>query len=126
LLAGDKGFRRELIQIKGNTFTATTWSSEGESSSTVSGSIEIDSTSIPKSIDFISGDNLDDRLLGIYEISDRTLKLCSVEQTREDVSSNRPVKRPTKFAAPAGSELARRKSANYSAVRARACWTTIK
>jgi len=100
---GENGFGSGLLLIKGNTFSMTGQNSNGRQVEGESGLIEIGSGTDPKSIDLISPNNPEDRLVGIYEIKDGTLRICWVEQSNIDVAEGKPVERPTTFESPAGS-----------------------
>ena len=94
-----------LVQIKGETITRIQTAPNGEKSETEWGRIALNSQTNPKSIDIVNPDGPGGRLLGIYELNDGVLRICFVEQSDIDVAEGKPVKRPTKFDAPAGSEM---------------------
>jgi uncharacterized protein (TIGR03067 family) len=103
-LAANRGVGM-LVQIKGETITRIQTAPNGEKSEIEWGRIELNSKTNPKSIDIVNPDGPGGRLLGIYELKDGALKVCFVEQSNVDVDRGRTVKRPTKFDAPAGSEM---------------------
>ncbi|MFN3167693.1 MAG: protein kinase domain-containing protein [Phycisphaeraceae bacterium] len=102
---GDNGFGRGLLLIKGNTFSITGQNASGRQVEGESGLIEIGSGTDPKSIDLISPNNPDDRLVGIYELKGETLRICWVEQSNIDVAKGKSVERPTTFESPEGSRI---------------------
>ena len=107
-LAIENGFGGALLQIKGNTFVIGEKKPNGEKSEVDTGQIEIDSTTTPKTIDFIGRAQL---TIGIYEFEDGVLRICLVEQGGTDapagerIPATKPLKRPTTFDSPAGSNM---------------------
>ena len=107
-LATEDGFGGLLLQIKGNTFVIAERKPNGEKSEVDTGRIEIDSTTTPKTIDFIGRA---ESTFGIYELKDGVLRVCLVEQGGTDAPARnasrtaKPVKRPTTFDSPAGSNI---------------------
>lgn len=73
------------------------WSLNMEGREIAGGTSTIDPIRTPKTIDFTvtTGDSQGDRLLGIYELGEKTRKLCVVQKDRE---------RPTDFTSTPGSE----------------------
>jgi len=102
--AADKGVGMQL-QIKGDTITRIQSRPGGEKLEKEWGRIELNNKTNPKSIDIVNPDGPGGRLLGIYELKDGTLNICFAERTNVDVAQERAAKRPTMFAAPAGSDL---------------------
>lgn len=98
----DKDMSMQL-RIRGNTLERFGETPDGKKYAKAWGDIVLNSSTNPKSIDIISTDNLDDRLLGIYEIKDDVLKFCFAEQSNIDVDRGRQVERPKTFRAPEGS-----------------------
>ncbi len=101
-LAADKGVGMQL-RIKGNTLSRSQTRPDGKKSERPWGSIELDSTANPKSIDIVNPDGPGGRLLGIYELKDGALRICFAERSNVDDAQSIPVKRPRTFDAPAGS-----------------------
>jgi len=73
-----------------------TWILQVDGGKVTEGTSEIDPAKNPKTIDFMEteGENKGKPVLGIYELSDETRKLCFAEIGKE---------RPTEFSAPPGS-----------------------
>ena len=94
-----------ISRRKGDTITRIQTAPNGEKSETEWGRIELDNKANPKSIDIFKPDSPSDRLLGIYDIKDGTLRICFAEQSTIDIARGRTVNRPTTFDAPAGSEM---------------------
>ncbi|PAY16788.1 hypothetical protein CKO51_24925 [Rhodopirellula sp. SM50] len=107
-LATENGFGGLLLQIKGNRFVIKERTPTGGISDVDTGRIEIDSTTTPKTIDFVGRDKPNQRSLGIYEFEDGVLRICLVEQGGTDapagerIPDTKPLKRPTTFDSPAG------------------------
>ena len=80
-LAADDGFGGLLLQIKNDTFVLTEKRPNGEMNEIDTGRIEINSTTSPKTIDFIGRA---ERRPGIYELRDGVLRICVVEQGGAD------------------------------------------
>ncbi|EMB17828.1 protein containing Serine/threonine protein kinase [Rhodopirellula europaea 6C] len=110
-LATENGFGGLLLQIKGNRFVIKERTPNGDISDVDNGRIEIGSTTTPKTIDFIDRDQPNQRSLGIYELDDGVLRICLAEQGGTDASAGeripdtKPLKRPTTFDSPAGSNI---------------------
>ena len=107
-LAIENGFGGLLLQIKGDTFVIAKRNPDGMKTDVDTGRIEIDSTATPKTIDFIG--RAEPRL-GIYELKHGVLRVCLIEQAGtesprgERIPDGKPVKRPTSFDSPAGSNI---------------------
>jgi len=107
-LSIENGFAGLLLQIQGDTFAITEKKPNGEESKVDTGRIEIDSTTSPKNIDFIGRAQ---STFGIYELKGDVLRVCLVEQGGTDapagerVPDTKPLKRPTTFDSPDGSNI---------------------
>jgi uncharacterized protein (TIGR03067 family) len=107
-LATEDGFNGLLLQIKGNKFVIAERKPNGEKSEVDTGRIEINSTTYPKTIDFIGRAQ---STFGIYEFKDGVLRVCLVEQggtdapAEERIPNTKAAKRPTTFDSPAGSNM---------------------
>jgi uncharacterized protein (TIGR03067 family) len=107
-LSTEDGFGGLLLQIKGDTFVIAERKPDGEKTEVDTGRIEINSTATPKTIDFIGRD---ERRLGIYKLMHGVLRTCLVEHGGTDgfrgerISDGNPVKRPTTFESPTGSNM---------------------
>ena len=107
-LAAKDGFGGLLLQIKGNKFVIAERTTNGETSEVDSGRIEVNITSIPKTIDFIGSAEL---RRGIYEFGDDLLRICLIETSGTDapkekrVTGSKTLRRPTKFESPADSNV---------------------
>lgn len=85
---------RKLAVVNGNDGT---WSLRSEDKEVVKGTSTIDPTKKPKTIDFTvtEGDGKGNQHVGIYELGEKTRKLCFAPQEK---------KRPTEFSSTTGSE----------------------
>ena len=107
-LATEDGFGGFLLQIKDDSFVIAEKKPDGEKSEVDTGQIEINSTATPKTIDFIGRA---ERRFGIYEFKQGMLRVCLIEQAGgegprgERFPDGNPVKRPTTFESPAGSNM---------------------
>lgn len=110
-LANENGFGGLLLQIKGNTFVIGERKPNGEKSEVNTGRIEINTTTSPRTIDFIGRAQRHQRTLGIYELKDGVLRICLAGQGGPDapagapIPDTKPLKRPTTFDSPAGSNI---------------------
>jgi uncharacterized protein (TIGR03067 family) len=99
------------LQIKGNTFTMTQTKPNGEKPTAYTGLIKIDGTKNPKTIDFIGSDQRQNLRNCIYELKAGTLRICYVFTRVSAIVrgvaklSPDPVKRPTTFDSPPGSNI---------------------
>jgi uncharacterized protein (TIGR03067 family) len=107
-LSAEDGSGGLVLQIKGNTFVTAERKPNGETSEVDTGRIEINSSTSPKTIDFIGRTQ---STIGIYEFKDGALRVCLVEHSGtespggERISDTKPLKRPTTFDSPVGSNI---------------------